>query len=171
MRRRHSVVLLVGAVLVLAGACGSGDHRPLVGTWTYSGSVPDFVTLALTFNANGTFAAVEQVAPFSIPAGEERAPGCATTDSYSGSYESSDAGGQGTVTWTYDTGTVNAVLGCDDASLDMPGTAATSDVIASYTAQNTLPPATEAYVETQATLVLTPGFGRGTLPTTFTRSR
>jgi hypothetical protein len=74
------------------------------------------------------------------------------------------------VTWTYDTGTVNAVLGCDDPSLGVAGTAATPEAVAAYTDQNILPPATEAYVETQTTLVLTPGFGRGTNPTTFTKS-
>jgi hypothetical protein len=117
-----------------------------------------------------SFPSWEQVAPFSIPASHETPSGCATPESYSGTYELSEAGDESTVTWSCDTGTVNAVPGCDDPSLDQAGTAATPDVIASCTAQNILPPASEAYVETPTTVVLTPGFGRGSRPTTFTKS-
>jgi hypothetical protein len=124
--------------------------------------VPAIITIALTFNPDGTFSAVEQVAPATTPAGAGPAPGCATTDSYSGTYDVSDTGGKSTLTWSYGTGRVNAIEGCDDASLDAAGTAATPDGIASYTAQNILPPATEAYTETQTTLVFAPGFGSST---------
>ena len=127
------------------------------------------ITIALTFDADGTFSAGEQVAPATGgPAGSEPAPGCQTTDSYRGLYVVFTAGGQSTMTWAYDTGTVNAIVGCDDPSRDMAGTPATPDAIASYTDQNILPPATEAYRVTPTTLVLTPGFGPST---TFARSR
>ncbi|SRR6266498_136704 len=173
MRRTLLLASLLGAGLGIGGGCGSSTASAVapVGTWTYSGHVPAVITIALTFNADGTFAAVEQVAPASTPAGAPPAPGCATTDTYAGTYDVSGADGQSTVTWSYDTGTVNAIEGCDDASLDMAGTAATPDAIVSYTEQNILPPATEVYTRTATTLVLTPGFGRspGT-STVFTKS-
>jgi hypothetical protein len=126
------------------------------------------IAIALTFNADGTFSALEQVAPATRPAGAAPAPGCATNDTYAGVYDVAETDGTSTVvTWTYGTGTVNAVEGCDDASLDRAGTTATRDAIASYTAQNILPPATEAFTETPTTLVLTPGFGTST---TFSKS-
>jgi hypothetical protein len=167
MRRLLFLVPLLGLGASLEGGCGSEGQTPLVGTWTFSGSTPELVTLALTFKADGTFTAVEQVAPVATPAGSAPAPGCATTDSYSGRYHVSSAGGGSTVTWSYDTGTVNAVLGCDDPSLDMAGSAATPDAIAAYTSENLLPPATEGFAQTQTTLVLTPGFGNST---SFTKS-
>ena len=158
----------------IGGGCGSSNPSsvPLVGTWTYSGHVPAIITLALTFNSDGTFSAVEQVAPATGgPAGQQPSPGCTTTDSYAGTYAVSEAGGQRFVTWNYDTGSVNAILGCDDASLDMAGSAATPDAIASYTEQNILPPATEAYTQTPTTLLLRPGFeGSSGASTTFTKS-
>jgi hypothetical protein len=160
MRRNIFLAFAIGALGI--GGCGSNNPAPPVGTWTFSGGVPAIITIALTFNPEGNFSAVEQVAPPTSPAGAGPAPGCATTDSYSGTYDVSDAGGKNTVTWTYGTGTVNAIEGCDDASLNTAGTTATPDGIASYTAQNILPPATEAYAETQTTLFFTPGFGPST---------
>jgi hypothetical protein len=167
MRREFFLASVVGVALALGGGCGSSDPAPPVGTWTYSGNVPAIITIALTFDADGGFSAVEQVAPATTPAGGQPAPGCATTDRYRGAYAVSEIGGNSSVTWTYATGTVNAIEGCDDASLNSAGTAATPEAIASYTAQNILPPATEAYRESQTTLVLTPGFRTST---TFTKS-
>lgn len=165
MRRDLFSFFVVGALGV--GGCGSSNPAAPIGTWTYSGRVPAIITIALTFDRDGTFSAVEQVAPASTPAGAEPASGCATTDRYSGTYDLSDTGGKSTITWIYGAGTVNAVEGCDDASLDAAGTAAAPDAIASYTSQNILPPATEAYTETQTTLVIAPGFGTST---TFVRA-
>lgn len=149
------------------GGCASNNPAPPIGTWTFSGAVPAFITIALTFGPDGTFSAVEQVAPPTTPAGAQPAAGCATTDRYSGIYDVSDVSAKRTLSWTYGTGTVNAVEGCDDGSLNAAGTAATADGVASFTAQNILPPATETYTETATTLVLTPGFGTST---TFAKS-
>lgn len=167
MRCPLVLISMFALVVVHGGGCGSESQPRPIGTWTYSGNTPNIVTLALTFNADGTFGAVEQVAPLTRPAGLTPSPGCATTDSYSGRYDISSTSGTSTVTWTYDTGTVNAILGCDDPSIDSAGTAATPEAIAAYTAEHILPPATEAFAQTQTTLVLTPGFGSST---TFTRS-
>jgi hypothetical protein len=171
MRRLFFLASLIGAGL--GAGCGSNSASAIapIGTWTYSGHVPAIITIALTFNPDGTFTAAEQVAPATTPAGSPAAPGCATTDSYAGTYGVSEADGHSTVTWSYDTGTVNAVEGCDDASLDRAGTAATPDGIASFTEQNILPPATEAYTQAATTLVLTPGFeGTSGTGTVFTKS-
>ena len=174
MRREFFLASVVGMAFGLGGGCadrspaglgaprGSTDPAPLVGTWTYSGRVPAVITIALTFNADGTFSALETVAPPTLPAGAVPSPGCQTTDTYAGTYVVLEADAKSTVTWTYDTGTVNAILGCDDPSVDRAGTAATPEGIAAFTAQNILPPAMEAFTQTPTTLVLTPGFGTST---------
>jgi hypothetical protein len=154
-------------VLAVGSGCGSRSPEPPIGTWTFSGSVPAQITIALTFKADGTFSAAEQVAPPTTPVGSaERAAGCTTTDTFSGTYDVATSSGVNTLTWTYAAGTVNVVAGCDDPSFDRPGTSATPDGIDAYTAQNILPPSAEAYAETETTLVLTPGFRTST---TFTK--
>ena len=67
MRRNFFLAFVVGALGI--GGCGSNNPAPPVGTWTFSGMVPAIITIALTFNPDGTFSAVEQVAPPTTPAG------------------------------------------------------------------------------------------------------
>jgi hypothetical protein len=170
--------LLAGlASVFLVGACGSGTgtgSAPLLGTWTYSGSVPAFVNVTLTFKSDNSFTFVEDVAPFSRPAGVDPNT-CVTTDIYDGTHRETTSGGAGALTLNFAGGTANQVSGCSDSSWNSAGTPMTPDAIASYRAQGLIPPETVNYATTSTTLLLiTPndgsgGIGRGA-GTTFVKS-
>jgi hypothetical protein len=169
-------VALVGALAL--GACGGDDPNPaqdpLLGTWTYSGSVPDEVTVALTFNPDKTFTFVEQLAPSTEPAGF-MPDGCVTTDTFSAKYAEAVSGGTNTLTWTFAGGTTNAVSGCKSKSNDLAGTPMTTADIKAYTVEGLVPPTTLKYTATSTSLILTSsvtdsaGVGQGS-GTTFTKS-
>jgi hypothetical protein len=76
---------IAGALAVLfcgALACsgsGSSNRDPLIGSWTFSGSVPDLVTVTLTLSPDKTFTMLEAVAPPTLPAGT-KPTSCMTMD-------------------------------------------------------------------------------------------
>ncbi|HWL86817.1 MAG TPA: hypothetical protein VNO21_13495, partial [Polyangiaceae bacterium] len=98
-------------------ASGSATPKTLVGTWTFSGNVPNSLRATLTFNDDKTFKLVENLAPVTSPAGSHD-PDCVTTDVYLGTYEETTSGATNLLTWTFAGGTRNTVSGCTDASLD-----------------------------------------------------
>ena len=156
-----SVALLAGVLSACGGASsdpGNGAEAtdPLVGTWTYSGRVPAFVAITLTMRADNSFTFVEEVAPYSLPAGYVP-NGCVTTETYLGTYAATLAGAKSSVSWTFATGTANSVSGCNDPSGDSAGTAMTEEAIASYREQGLIPPSTVTYSVTSTALVLNPG--------------
>jgi len=156
------------------GACGSdagGDGPdPLLGTWTYSGSVPSRVDVTLTFESDGSFTGAEDV----TPAGIESEP-CVTTELYEGTYVENASSGANTLTFGFARGTRNQVSGCSDPSDDSPGTPMTPEDIVSYRDQGLIPPETVTYAVTSTTLLLSSpedgmaGIGRGS-GSSFTRS-
>jgi hypothetical protein len=155
---------------------GTTQPAAIVGTWTYSGSVPDLVNVTLTLCADGSFSFAEQVAPATTPAGGgDGGGGCVTTDTYQGVYGTSVGGGE--VKWAFETGTANAISGCADVSENSPGIAMTSAAIESYRSQGLIPPPQEAYTTTATTLVLTPlddtggGVGFSDSVKTFTKAQ
>jgi hypothetical protein len=89
--RAGLIATLVGA-LTLGGCGGAESPAPLMGSWTYSGQVPAFVTVDLTFNPDQTFTFVEKVAPPTTPAGST-GNGCVTTHTFSAAYAETVAGG------------------------------------------------------------------------------
>jgi hypothetical protein len=131
---------------------GSGHLDPLVGSWTFSGSVPARVTVTLTFRPDGSFTMVETVAPSSYPAGYQPSS-CVTTDTYLGTYSDGTVSGTSTLDLTFTGGTSNAVVGCDAGSAGTPMTA--SD-IASYRDEGLVPATISTYAMTSTNLVLTP---------------
>lgn len=175
---------LCAAALILAcgsSACGSSDDSdppaapshgvgsasqvpadPLTGAWTYTGTVPDRITLLATMSPDGTFRFSETVKPFGLPAGAVDST-CVTTDTYAGTYAES---GTNTLTWNVETGTANAISQCD--TRDSPGTPMDQGSIESYRSQGLIPPARVSYVVTADSLVLTPGLGAAQ-STTFTK--
>jgi hypothetical protein len=172
---RFALPMALVAVFAI-GACGGDDptpaQDPLLGTWTYSGAVPDEVTIALTFNPDKTFTFVEQVAPATEPAGFTP-DGCVTTDTFSAKYAETVSGGTNSLTWTFTGGTTNAVSGCK--SNDSAGTPMTAADLKAYIGEGTVPPTTLKYTATSTTLVLTSsvtdsaGVAQGA-GTTFTKS-
>src|SRR5690348_15725464 len=74
----------LATTLVFLASAGCGDPSP-VGTWKFSGNVPDFVDATLTFEASGQYELVEQIAPPTTPAGSSSS-GCVTTFTTSGTY-------------------------------------------------------------------------------------
>ncbi len=163
------VVLLCGAFA--CGGSDSGNRDPLVGSWTFSGSVPDIITVTLTFSPDKAFTMLETVSPPTLPAGVEPTS-CVTTDTYLGMYAEGVAGGTNTVDLTFTGGTANAIVGCDAGSA---GTPMTSDAIAAYRNQGLVPATMNTYAVTSTTLVFTPTpsnpsiVGLATNPTTFTK--
>ncbi len=177
----HFILAAALAIASSLGACSStgssyGDSSdPLVGTWTYSGRVPNIVNVTLTFKSDKSFAFVETVAPVTLPPGVM--PGtCVTTHTYDGAYVATSSSAVNTLDWTFSGGTANQVTGCSDPSTNSSGTPMTSDAIASYRNQGMIPPATTTYDVTATTLLLTSpdvqhiGIGRGPQGTTLTRS-
>ena len=167
------------AGLLALSACSASDtsntQSALVGTWTYRGNVPSFVNITLTFKGDKTFTFVEQIAPFSTPAGVMPAAGCVTTDTFSATYAEAVSGEVNTLDWAFTSGTANAVSGCTDASLDSAGTPETADDLSDRIAQGDAPPMALTYSVTSTTLLLTSpddgSFGVGRSPgTTFTRA-
>ncbi|HEY7374292.1 MAG TPA: hypothetical protein VIF57_19170 [Polyangia bacterium] len=164
------IVTLVGT-LALGGCDGGGGNEgqaSLVGGWTYSGRVPNMVTVALIFGPDQTFTFVEQVAPVTSPAGSGPST-CVTSHNFSAAYVQA----ANTLTWTFTQGTRNVVSGCGDASSDSAGTPMTADDITAYTNQGEFPPTNLTYSVTATTLVLTSsvsgvGVGRSD-GTTFTK--
>jgi hypothetical protein len=131
---------------------GSSDPDPLVGSWTYSGYVPDVITVTLTFDADNSFTMVETVAPLTTPRGY-MPTSCMTTDTYLGTYAEGVAGGTNTLDLTFTGGTANAIVGCASA---LPGTPLTPDLIVAYRNQGLVPATMNNYTVTSTTLVLTP---------------
>jgi len=146
------------------GTTSSSEQSLLVGTWTYSGSVPDIVTVHVTFDADKTFTFVETILPSTTPAptidsdagNQAGYVGCVVSDSYQGTYETTDSAGASTLTMTFANGTANTVTGCASASDDSKGVAMGQDAIDSYRDQGLIPARTESYDATPTTLVLTP---------------
>lgn len=147
-----------------AGSDDASVHNPLVGTWMYSGSVPDIITLTITLNADKTFKFSETVAPFTHPAGTA-ATSCVTTDTYVGTYSET---GSNTLRWTVTDATVNAVSRCDKASDDAAGRPLPLNEISGIRDQGLLPAERVTYAATAAALVITPGLGPQP-STTFTK--
>jgi hypothetical protein len=144
----------------------------LLGTWTYSGSVPDLVNVTLTFKADKTLAFVEQIAPASEPAGSMD-DGCVTTDAFSATYVEIAVGDVHTLHWALTSGTTNVVTGCKAASYDSSGSPLTEDDLSSYITQGTVLPTTVTYTTTATTLRLTSTTGDGlggSNGTTFTKA-
>jgi hypothetical protein len=149
----------------------------LVGTWTYGGDVPDVITVRLTFNADKTFTFDETVAPRTTPAHPDAgdgAAGCVASDSYQGTYDTTNTAGVNTLAMNFTSCTANIVSGCTDASLNTPGQAEGQDGINAFRDQGLLPAPSEAYQVTATTLVLTPpkatGLGLNNSATTFTKA-
>src|SRR5258708_34886223 len=106
----HFILAAALACASSLGACsGSGRSNgdssdPLVGTWTYSGRVPNIVNGTLTFKSDNSFAFVETVAPVTLPAGV--VPGtCVTTDTYSGAYDETISCAVNNLGWSFSGGT------------------------------------------------------------------
>lgn len=131
---------------------GPANRDPLVGSWTYSGSVPDRITVTLTFGADNTLTMQESVAPLTVPAGGF-ATSCVTMDTYFGTYAEGVANGTNTLALTFTGGTTNAIVDCDASS---PGTPMTPDLIADYRDQGLVPATMDNYTVSSAALVLTP---------------
>jgi hypothetical protein len=166
---RSTLALCFVALLSLnaLGACGGEPPAPLVGTWTFAGSVPAIVKTTLTFHSDKTFVFMEDVAPPTTPAGSV-SDGCIVTDTLSATYAEGVTGDVNTLTWKFTHGTANAVSGCNAASNDSPGTPMTSDAISDYIDEGLVPPMAVTYLLTSTTLALTPGLGPNT--TTFTKA-
>jgi hypothetical protein len=147
-----ALVALLYGVSACSSGSGSADRDPLVGSWTFSGSVPDLVTTTLTFNSDKTFTMLETVAPPTLPAGAAPSS-CVTTDKYLGTYAEGVAGDMNTLALTFTGGTANAIVGCDAGA---PGTAMTPDSIAAYRDQGLVPATMNDYTVTSTTLVLRP---------------
>ncbi len=174
-RRFASLATLAAAALAL-GACSassspsttSNEQSPLVGTWTYSGSVPDSITVYVSFEANKAFTFVETVAPATTPAATPDAgdlsgnAGCVVEDSYEGTYDTTSTGGTNTLTMNFASGTANRVYRCTSGSGDSPGQAMDQAAIDSYRGQGLIPAPAETYDVTSTTLVLTPPNSTGT---------
>jgi hypothetical protein len=182
--RVASFAALVTAALAL-GACGGKAEQVyepglLVGTWTYSGSVPDIVTVHVTFDADKTFTFVETVAPWGYPAADADSSsnagygGCVVSDSYAGTYDTTDSVGASTLTMNFVSVTANIVSGCASASDDSPGAPMGQDEIDGFRGQGLIPQPAETYEVTPTTLVLTPpnaigGGGFSTIAVTLTK--
>lgn len=132
----------------------TASQDPLVGTWTFSGDVPDIVTITLTLNADKSFAFAETVAPLTLPAGTGPTT-CVTTDYLHGSYAETAPGGVNTLTLTIAGGTDNAVSLCAAATMDSAGSPMTPADITAFTAQGLLLATTQTYTVNSNTLVLT----------------
>jgi hypothetical protein len=131
---------------------GSGNRDPLVGSWVFSGNVPDAITVTLTFGPDNSFTMVETVAPPGLPAGFTPTS-CVTTDTYLGTFAEGVAGSTNTLDLTFTGGTANAIVDCDAGG---PGTPMTPDAVAAYRDQGLVPATGNNYTVTSTTLVLTP---------------
>ncbi|MDB4988616.1 MAG: hypothetical protein JWN04_3794 [Myxococcaceae bacterium] len=145
-----------------ADSASQAPAGPLTGGWTFTGAVPDRITLLATFHPDGSFQFSETVKPFGLPAGAVDST-CVVTDTYAGTYAES---GTNTLTWDVKTGTANAVSNC--GTTDSPGSPMDQDTIESYRSQGLIPPARVSYMLTADSLVLTPGLGSAQ-STTFTK--
>jgi hypothetical protein len=131
---------------------GPANLDPLVGSWTYSGSVPDLITVTLTFGVDHTLTMQESVAPLTTPAGGTNTS-CITMDTYLGTYAEGVDGGTNTLALTFTGGTANAIVDCDAGR---SGTPMTPDSIADYREQGLVPATMNNYAVTSTALVLTP---------------
>ena len=133
-------------------ASGSNNDDPLVGSWTFSGSVPEIITVTLTFDLDQSVTMVETVMPLTTPRGF-MPTSCRTTDTYLGTYAEGVAGGTSTLDLTFTGGTSNAIVGCDAG---LPGTPMTPELIVDYRNEGLVPATMSNYTVTSTALVLTP---------------
>jgi hypothetical protein len=158
MSRAIARAAVIGSTFTACeGAGGSASTDPLlVGKWSYAGNDPFVVSAMLTLRSDKTFSFVENVQPVSIPAGTVLLAGCVTTDTYLGTYAASITGGTKTLTWTFESGIANAVVGCANSADNRSGTPMTAEAVASYQSRNFVPPTTVTYEVTPTRLVLAP---------------
>jgi hypothetical protein len=178
---------------VTVAASGSGsDHHPtppvtaavdpLVGTWRWTGYSPGPTALSVTFNADNTFAFVEQVQPASLPAGSSPLPppgfdpdSCVPVLFCNGTYEEMVSQGVHVLNWMFTDGAKDKISGCDDPSQDSRGAPLTDGEVASFIDQGHLPPTILTYdVSTNelrlgSAVTTSAGVGRGD-GTTFTKA-
>jgi len=135
---------------------GASNADPLVGEWTYSGRMHalSIIHQTVTFNADKTLRVVEEVAPLSVPAGYV-SNGCVTSWSYYGTYNTTVSSGVNQLVWIFTGGMANQLSGCDDASMNSPGTPITADAATIEMTQGLILPTTMTYVViSPSTLVL-----------------
>lgn len=136
------------------GLQASSVSDALVGKWLSSDYPTVNVTqVTLTMNADRGLHYVAEIAPWTTPAGYVPAKGCSTRDTYDGTFVAA-TDGSSTLTWTFTAGTVDEIAGCEDASTNTPGRAATWDDVTSEIGAGHLAPLSMIYSVTPTTLTL-----------------
>lgn len=138
----------------LSGGAGS-TADPLVGTWTFRGQVPAYVTAKLTLGPEKVFTFTENVAPATTPIGYEP-DGCIVTHSILGTYVQHVIDGVSALSWTFSSGVANVITGCRDPRHNDEGTRITAEDVDGYIGQGLVPPKTVTYSVTSTTLILNP---------------
>jgi hypothetical protein len=186
------VAALASALATSACSSSNSETRPdagttanqvaPVGTWTFDGDVPNQANVTFTIASDGTFTFVEFLSPVTSPAVGDAGvdpgyAGCSpSTDTYRGTYTASSAGGTSTLSLAVTSSTGNMITGCANPAFDSPGAAMTPDEVDANRGEGYFLAASETYVETSSTLVLSPappygnGVGLADSTVTFTKS-